>query len=162
VHLVIDTSGSSRFWRMIRKMQRLDDAEIHKQSQLLNFDANVNAEIRTERFNVAPIMAPGELEAIANDLISDFSQHTGNNSAVVEHYTRLLSDLAKDWRETWLLYGYGQQGIPHYKKVLQTTVQQLNPEPRAIITSSNKVGVNPIIMQRIIRAAINIEELPFV
>jgi hypothetical protein len=160
VHLVIDTAGSSRFWNLVRRMQGLDDAEIIRQSQLLKFDSMRNPEIRTERFNVSPIMAPGELEAIANDLISDFSQHAGNPHFLVDHYTNLLSDLAKDWRETWLLYGYHQEGVKQYKTILQRTVKALNPDPRALITSSNQVGVNPVIMQRIIRAALNIEQLP--
>jgi len=102
------------------------------------------------------VMAPGEMEAIAKDLIADFSQHSKNNPALVKHYSELLSDLAKDWRETWLLHGYEVSGKQHYQAVLETTVRKLKPEPRALVTSSNNVGVNPIIMQRIIRAALNL------
>jgi hypothetical protein len=160
VHLVIDTSGSSRFWSLLRKMQSLADTDIIKQSKRLEFDPNATPTIRTERFNVAPVMAPGELEAIADSLVQDFSQHAGNNQALVEYYTHLLSDLAKDWREAWLLYGYQQAGIAAYQEILQSTVSKLNPDPRALVTASNQIGVNPIIMQRIIRAALNTEQLP--
>lgn len=159
VHLVIDTSGSSRFWGLVRQMQTLNDHDITKQSQLLAFKAHDAPIINTERFNVAPVMAPGELEAIANELIADFSQYPGNNKALVAHYTILLTDLSKDWREAWLLYGHGQQAQHHYQAILQSAVHKLSSEPRALITSSNKVGVNPIIMQRIIRAALNVELL---
>ena len=159
VHLVIDTSGSSRFWGLVRQMQTLNDDDIIKQSQLLAFKANDAPIVKTERFNVAPVMAPGELEAIANELIADFSQYPGNNKALVAHYTTLLTDLSKDWREAWLLYGHGEQAQQHYQAILQSAVHKLNSEPRALITSSNKVGVNPIIMQRIIRAALNVELL---
>lgn len=159
VHLVIDTAGSSRFWGLVREMQNLDDAAIVKQSRLLKFDPTAKPTIRTERFNVAPVMAPGELEAIADNLVADFTLHPDNNELLVKHYTHLLNDLAKDWREAWLLYGYDNAGIPEYREILQNAVTKLNPEPRALVTSSNEVGVNPIIMQRIIRAALNTELL---
>jgi hypothetical protein len=136
-------------------MQGLADDDIVKQSQLLEYQPHAKPQISTERFNVAPVMAPGELEAIADSLIADFSQHPDNNQSLVKHYTHLLSDLAKDWRQTWLLYGYQQAGLMAYKGVLQRAVQNLNPDPRALVTASNQVGVNPIIMQRIIRAALN-------
>ncbi|MFT4636094.1 MAG: hypothetical protein ACI9OI_001894, partial [Chitinophagales bacterium] len=160
VHLVIDMCGSSRFWNTVRRMQSLTDADIVKQTQLLEFDPNTKPQIRTERFNVAPVMSPGELEAIATDLVIDFAQHRGNNPDLVEQYTNLLDDLAKDWREAWLLYGYQQDGIVSYQKLLQNAVQKLHTDPRALVTASNQVGVNPIIMQRIIRAALNPEQLP--
>jgi len=156
VHLVIDTCGSSRFWSMVRSMQDLADEQIIAQSQTVAFDPKSKPEIRTERFNVAPVMAPGELEAIAKELIKDYSKHPGNDPALVQHYTELLSDLAKDWRETWLLHGFESNAKPHYQDVLERTVRKLKPEPRALVTSSNNVGVNPIIMQRIVRAALNI------
>jgi hypothetical protein len=155
VHLVIDTAGSSRFWSMLRRMQNLTDADIVKQTKLVEYEPQAKPKIRTERFNVAPVMAPGELEAIADALVADFSKYPGNDQALIKHYTHLLSDLAKDWREVWLLYGYQYAGVTAYKDVLQRAVQKLNPAPRALVTMSNRVGVNPIIMQRIIRAALN-------
>ena len=160
VHLVIDMCGSSRFWNTVRRMQSLTDADIVEQTQLLEFDPNAKSQIRTERFNVAPVMSPGELEAIATDLVIDFAQHRGNMPELVEQYTNLLDDLAKDWREAWLLYGYQQDGIVAYQKILRSAVQKLHTDPRALVTASNQVGVNPIIMQRIIRAALNPEQLP--
>ena len=155
VHLVIDTAGSSRFWGMLRRMQSLADADIIKQTQLVKFQPDAKPKLRTERFNLAPVMAPGELEAIADALVADFSDYPGNNQDLVKHYTYLLSDLAKDWREAWLLYGYQYAGVSTYREILQRAVQKLNPDPRALVTNSNQLGVNPIIMQRIIRAALN-------
>ncbi|MFT6100690.1 MAG: hypothetical protein ACJAYF_003251 [Arenicella sp.] len=155
VHLVVDTSGSSRFWKMLRRMQSLADADIVKQTQLVEYQPHAKPKLRTERFNIAPVMAPGELEAIADALVADFSAYPGNNQDLVKHYTHLLSDLAKDWREAWLLYGYQYAGVSVYQAVLQRAVQKFNPDPRALVTMSNQLGVNPIIMQRIIRAALN-------
>lgn len=164
VHLVIDTAGSSRFWNLVGRMSGFADdfhsAEFEESIRDVAFDNTGNPEIKTERFNVAPVMAPGELEAIARELISDIASNPENNTALVKEYRGLLNDLAKDWRETWLLYGYDEAGIEHYRALLNRTVQRLRPNPRILVTSSNDVGINPIIMQRILRAALNTDQLP--
>ena len=39
-------------------------------------------------------------------------------------------------------------------QVLERTAGQLLPNPRVLVTASNKVGINPIINQRILAAAL--------
>ncbi|NNC99677.1 MAG: aspartyl/asparaginyl beta-hydroxylase domain-containing protein [Gammaproteobacteria bacterium] len=163
VHLVIDTAGSARFWNMVREMEVYDNHP--DQPELLAkiierpFVPGSEVTIRTERYNVAPVMAPGELEALARELIADFSAHPANNPAIVAEYTRLLQNLGKDWREIWHLYGYTRKGWGHYRNLLDNTMRQLRPDPRALVTASNQVGVNPIIVQRILRAALHTEQI---
>lgn len=151
-HLVIDTTGSSRFWNTVREMEKLDNDSIA--GQLLEYQPGRKSEIMTERFNVTPVMAPGELEAIARELIADFKRNPDNDPALVEHYSNLLIDLAKDWRALFLIHGIQRSGFVHYQSLLQATMQKLHPQPRALVTSSNNVGVNPVIVQRILRAAL--------
>lgn len=162
-HLVIDVAGSSRFWNLIEKMHFFaSDFRSKSINALINdipFIKNKANELRVEQYNVAPIMAPGELEAIANELINDVAANPSNNQEMIQEYRQLLRSLAKDWRQVWLQYGHQQVGIEHYRKVLNTTVKQLRPNPRVLVTNSNNVGINPIIMQRILRAALNIEQL---
>lgn len=160
-HLVIDTAGSSRFWRLVERLavdeSRGDDGDFEQQVDYLSYQENKKVLIKTERFNVAPVMAPGELEAIANELITDVANNPDNNPALVLEYKGLLRDLAKDWREVYSLHGYRAPGTELYRKLLNRTVANLRPNPRALVTSSNNVGINPIIMQRILRAALNAE-----
>ena len=158
-HLVIDTAGSSRFWRTVRAMQKLSNDEASQQAQLIVFDQDAqNIEILTEQYNAPTVMAAGELEAIAKELIQDFSANPNNNPALVDQYAALLQDLSKDWREVWHLYGNQEPSWPHYQQLLRNTVQSLHQNPRALVTASNQVGVNPIIMQRLVRAALNLQQ----
>lgn len=155
VHLVIDTAGSSRFWSMVDRAASNSD-----QAALLSYEAGTEKEIQTEQFNVAPVMAPGELEAIARELMADIAANPHNDPQITEEYRILLRNLAKDWREVWHQYGHAQAGHNHYQALLNRTVKSLRPNPRVLVTNSNSVGINPIIMQRILRAALNADQLP--
>ncbi|MFK8019354.1 MAG: aspartyl/asparaginyl beta-hydroxylase domain-containing protein [Pseudomonadales bacterium] len=154
-HLVLDTAGSSRFWGMVRQAQ--EEGSDIRQPQTLPYKPGAKVDISTERFNSAPVMAPGEMDALAQGLIADFEANPANDKRIVLHYKTLLLDLCKDWREVWLLHGYHKSGWPLYQSVLETAKSKMHPEMRALVTNSNKLGVNPIIMQRILRAALNKE-----
>lgn len=161
VHLVIDTAGSSRFWRTVREMERFDphrDAQAIKQRiRRVPFEADKQVTIATEQYNTAPIMSPGEVDALVTELVRDFEDNPNNDIRLVAHYIDILTDFKKDWRETWHRYGYQKDGWPHYQSVIDTLRQQLDPNPRALVTRSNEVGVNPIIVQRILRSALATE-----
>ena len=148
-HLVIDISGSSRFWELVEKAENgsCEDEEI-------DYVDGAKVTIRLENFNVAPVMAPGEFEAIAREIIQDFEGHANNPPDLVEKYRSLLLNLGRDWREIWYEHGQGPSGWPKYEELLQKTQRQLHPERRALVTASNNVGVNPIIVQRLLRAAL--------
>ena len=161
IHLVIDTAGSSRFWRMVREMESLyehGDADLIGQKiRDIPYEPGKSLTIETEQYNTAPVMAPGEVDALVADLIRDFSSHPENDPELVELYRRTLSDFCKDWRETWHRYGYCESGWPLYQQVIQALSDQLHPNPRALVTGSNEIGVNPIIVQRILRPALSTE-----
>ena len=152
VHLVLDTAGSSQFWELVRAMEACTNDDV--KAEQIPFQAGQSVDIKTERYNVAPVMAPGELEAMTRELIADFSANDENDPVLIRKYTNLLTDLAKDWRQTYLLYGFEPASVKRYQDLLNRTVKQLDPRPRALVVASNNVGVNPIIMQRILRAAL--------
>jgi hypothetical protein len=162
-HLVIDTAGSSRFWNLVERVQGYSSdfrsTDFESNVQHVAYAKDQPSKFSVEKYNVAPVMSPGELEAIANELIEDVAANPDNNKAMVQEYRQLLRSLAKDWRETWLQYGYERAGIKQYQTLLNRTVNQLRSSPRVLVTSSNDVGINPIIMQRILRAALNVEQL---
>ena len=165
IHLVIDTAGSSRFWHQVRQMEAIgaDDAAVDAQLQRVPFDPDADVSLRTERFNTAPVMAPGEVDGLVAELVREFEGHPGNDAALVERYRNLLADFCKDWRETWHCHGFRQSGWPRYREVIDTLQGQLHANPRALLTRSNEVGVNPIIVQRILRPALSPDRFePFV
>lgn len=154
VHLVVDTAGSSRFWTLVDQATT-DDMK----AEFVAHEAGLKRDVKTELFNVAPVMAPGELEAIAMELMADIFANPKNDKDIAHEYHLLLRNLAKDWREVWHRFGYTQAGHKHYQHLLNRTVKSLRPNPRALVTHSNDVGINPIIMQRILRAALNTDQL---
>ena len=163
VHLVIDTSGSSRFWQTVREMESFgiedNTAELQAKITPHPYQPRHQISIKTERYNIAPVMAPGEVEAIANELISDIESNSDNDPQLGAKYKNLLISLAKDWRENWHLHGYEEAGWIKYRELLGRAASQLDSNPRALINGSNQVGLNPIIMQRLIHAALNVEQM---
>ncbi len=163
VHLVVDTAGSSKFWHMVDQMSAYDahlpKAELDALTTFIPYAGDTPKPIKTEQFNVAPVMSPGELESLANELVRDFRRHPDNPSALANQYATFLRDLSKNWRAIWSQYGYSSEGWPHYRQLLDALMQQLHPNPRALLTHSNNVGVNPIIVQRIVRAALHTDQV---
>lgn len=163
IHLVIDLAGSSRFWNVVRDMQQYDpvaeNLSIDQCVTLVPFDADREVEILTERYNIAPVMAPGEMDALVDDLVSDFELNPMNNVGLVEAYKVLLQGFAKDWREIWHLHGYGRTGWPRYQRLIDDVLEKLHPDRRALLTQSNEIGVNPIIVQRLLRSALAVDKI---
>jgi hypothetical protein len=151
IHLVIDIAGSALFWRMVRSVQR--DANLGELKRV-NFDENLTPTLMTERFPAAPVMAPGEMSAIVTELMADCAANPDNDRAVLEYYHDLLFDLVHDWRNHWSLYGFMAEGFEGYQRLLKRAQGALKPDPRVLVTHSNKVGINPIINQRLLAAAL--------
>ena len=99
-------------------------------------------------------MAPGEVQALVEELLRDLAARPDNDRDLLARYSRLLIDFQHDWRVTWLQYGSDPAGLPHYRRLVEAVAAGLHPERRALVTASNDVGANPIIVQRILRAVL--------
>ncbi len=150
IHLVIDLAGSSSFWQRVRRLQRGEAIP----STRLDFQADQAVRLQTERFPFAPIMAPGEMSALVEELLVDCRANPENDPQILRHYHDLLFDLVHDWRGVWALHGFTPGGYSHYEALLQRTRRGLDPNPRVLVTASNSIGINPIINQRILAAAL--------
>ena len=154
IHLVIDTSGSSGFWDMVRSVEHSDPSKTAASAEFLPFRPGKSVALRTESFASLPVMAPGECAALIEDLIADFSANPENDPQLVATYAALMRGFASDWRELWLLYGHRQEGFAHYRALIQNTRRQLHPNMRALTVQSNRIGVNAIFAQRVLNAAL--------
>ena len=154
VHLVIDTSGSSRFWDLVATVADADPGEVGANATFVPFEPAKPAPLKVERFANATVMAPGECTALVEDLIADFSANAGNDARLVARYSRLLRGFAYDWREIWLVHGDGPDGVPAYRSLIAKTREGLHPNRRALTTSSNGIGVNAVFVQRVLNAAL--------
>ena len=150
IHLVIDLAGSSAFWQRVRRLQRGEAVPVVR----LSFQPDQPNRLQTERFPFAPIMAPGEMSALVEELLADCQANPDNDSRTLRHYHDLLFDLVHDWRGVWALHGLTPAGYSAYEGLLQRTRAELDPNPRVLVTASNSIGINPIINQRILAAAL--------
>ena len=161
VHLVIDTAGSSRFWSTVRKMEALDrETDKDAINQLIThipYREGEEVVIRAERYNNTPIMSPGELEAMVREVIADFERNEKNDPDKVARYKALLTDFSKDWRELWHLYGYEKEGWSKYEALIESTAKQMDSDRESLKTSTNAIGVNPLISQRIFWPALSVD-----
>ena len=154
IHLVIDTAGSSRFWSLVRSVQDADPARVGAAAELVAHVPGAVPELRTERFAEQPVMAPGECDALIEDLIADFEANPGNDRALAAAYAALLRDFARDWRELHLLHGAEPAARPLYRELIARARGSLHPNRRALTTASNGIGVNAVFAQRVLNAAL--------
>ena len=154
IHLVIDTCGSSRFWQRVGAVENADPSTV-ADAETLTFQPNHSPTLRLERFSALPVMAPGECEALIEDLIADFAANPANDRRLVASYVALLRGFASDWRELWLLHGMEASGRPHYRALIAKTRRALHPSRRALTTRSNDIGVNAVFAQRVLNAALD-------
>ena len=115
--------------------------------------------ILSENYNISPVMSPGEVDALVDNVIRDFERNQKNDMQLVDRYKNMLLSFAKDWRETWLLYGYQKAGWSRYQGIIDRVYRQLHPNNRALVTQSNEIGVNPIIVQRILKSALAVDKM---
>ena len=110
-----------------------------------------------ETYNNTPIMSPGELEAMVREVIADFERNEKNDPDKVARYKALRTDFSKDWRELWHLYGYEKEGWSKYEALIESTAKQMDSDRESLKTSTNAIGVNPLISQRIFWPALSVD-----
>ena len=151
VHLVIDTAGSAGFWRMVAAAE--GDAAATA-AQTVSYRPGAAPPLQLERFSASAVMAPGECEALVEDLVADFLANPANDPALAAAYATLLRGFAQDWRALWLRHGEEPQALPRYRALIADVRRQLHPNRRALTTASNDIGVNAVFAQRVLNAAL--------
>lgn len=154
IHLVVDFAGSSRFWRVVRALTRGEPEAPETRPRTVAARGDDPVVLRAERWNRAPVMVPGEVEAIVRELLADLEAQPRNDPALLRHYRDLLLDFAADWRELWLLHGDGEVALAPRAALVRRVREGLHPAPRALVTRSNDVGANPVIVQRLLAPAL--------
>ena len=93
IHLVIDTSGSARFWAMVREAEQAGAQATAEAERLVPFAVDSQVPLRLERYSASPVMAPGECSALVEDLIADFPGESGEQSTIGKRLRRLAARL---------------------------------------------------------------------
>jgi len=156
IHLVIDTAGSSRFWRMVGESEWLSANQPRKPAstgdRLIPFEEDKSVSIMTEQYNAPLVMHPGEIDALTQDIIYDMRAHPGNSRSGSMAFEGMLQDFRCEWRRLWSLYGQSREGWRHYEKLIRSV--RLPSEKLKL--ASNQGSAIRTFSARVLNAALNI------
>lgn len=98
VHLVIDFSGSAKFWQMVGQshVPWLDKPLLGE--RFLSYNENYSPMIKTENYNVSQVMLPGELSYLLSELFNEINSVSTNDVNTIKEFTSVLNKFSQDWR----------------------------------------------------------------
>jgi hypothetical protein len=138
IHLVADTAGTSEFWRLVARGQTENFGQQNPDSRLIAFDPAARPKLLFERFNVAPLMPPAEVERLAFDLLADAApmDERPESVAALGQFVRTIVDFCHDWRSLWSLYGDAPGTRGQYEQLLGVTRQKISQLPQLRVVST--------------------------
>ncbi len=153
IHLVIDTCGSADFWNMVEASEPYTASE--NNARMVGFDANARVNIRTEKYNVQVVMLPGEVDALALDLIDDLRKARSGDIAEAESFTHDVHQFRHEWRSLWSSHGPSRSGWPQYQALIDDTLTRVS----AYSTICLENGTSPaqVLNARILQSTLNPE-----
>ncbi len=157
VHLVIDTAGSSHFWEMVEQAELTMKLAAPSPVRFIPYVPNQPVELRTERFNLQPVMSPGDVDGLTRDLITDFESEPSNDKHDVVRYRKHLLGFCQDWRTLWYLHGMHESGWPDYKELIDATMDTLPDIGRPLLMLGGNCQVKAALMARILGVALSPE-----
>lgn len=129
IHLVIDTVGSAKLWKMI------DGSDGH--SQRFEFDPGHEPELAFEDFQGLPVIPPAELRADLETLVEDIETGIPPGRDVKEQVRLLARDFLHDWQSAWVRHGTRKSGLPAYKALRESFQASLEQVPATVVMRSN-------------------------
>ncbi len=119
VHLVVDISGGSKFWRMVETSGiplsgQQNSSESHFKQ--ISWNNNKQVQIATERFNMPLVMSPGEMDGLIQDLLNYLDPTKGTEQERA-FFRQQVTALGQDWRLFWSQFGLREEGWRHYHQL---------------------------------------------
>lgn len=125
VHLVVDVTGSSQFWQMVKHKALKYEADNISlpHSRFISYESAKSVIINTEKFNFPLVMHPGEVDGLVEALKADIHSCETNNVQKAAVFCESLDYFKKDWRQLWSQYGTDQEGWPMYHRLRDNIVR---------------------------------------
>ena len=144
IHLVADTAGTSPFWRLVAQGQVENFEQQNLKSRYVAFDPAARPELLLERFNVAPLMPPAEVEQLAFDLLADLApaDERPESVAAVGQFVGLVIEFCHDWRSLWYLHGDAPNARGQYEQLVGIARQKLRQLPPVKVASTGYIARN--------------------
>ena len=151
IHLVADTTGTSAFWRLVGQAQTDKFEQPNADARLVAYDPAARPKLMIERFNVAPLMPPAEVEQLAFDLLADLApaDESPESAAAVGSFVTLIVDFCRDWRSLWSLFGADPAAIEHYQRLAGFVREQVSQLPAIAVTAAS-VGAQAVLNARLL------------
>lgn len=124
VHLVIDTTGSSKFWRTVANSFIPGVQEQQVADSLLEFQPEQRPQILTEKFNAPLVMSPGEVDWLVAELFSELDSNQQNDEGIKQEFKQKVKAFADDWRQAFSQFATQESGWAVYHKLRDTLYQQ--------------------------------------
>lgn len=158
VHLVADTTGTSRFWQLAARGQTQDfERGPATPPEMLAFDGQARAPLITERFNTARVMPPSEVEYLIGDLRRDLSvaADTPDDRRAAARFHSLMDTLCQEWRSLWSVYADESGGWAEYGRLRDHVRTEAEAIARPIYMRSNGVLARNVLIARVLNHALN-------
>ncbi len=158
VHLVIDVCGSADFWNMAQRgrVPWIETRSVLANPKKVDFNPNASPQILTEKYNSPLVMAPGEMDGLAQDLIEDLQSTPGNDPALVDEMITKVRGFCHQWRCLWSLYGFTENGWPHYHGLRKHAYESVMHLDKAL-KLSNGTQAPRMFLHCMIDPALNLE-----
>lgn len=147
IHLVVDTVGGAKFWKLVEAGRVPEDARPWSPLRI-DYDPSLRPDLAFEATNMPDIMTPWELDAHLSFLLNEAGKHPrlGEVRAICGRFRRA-------WRALWSQYGADDAGRGAYQAALDGFLAQVK-DPASQIRFANDVWLFGAIMMRIGKAAI--------
>lgn len=155
IHLVLDTAGSSRFWDIVENtLAYYRNNGTYPSPQRLDYTPDKQASILLEKYNLTPVLSPGEVEGLVEDIIYEMRNNQVNDARKVEALAKQMLRFCRDWRMIFSIYGYEEKGIPQYLTLLKSTKEILSHMPFDVQVKNGQLS-QTILIARVFSAAIS-------
>lgn len=155
IHLVLDTAGSSRFWDVVdNTLAYYRDNGDYPPAQRLDYTPDKHASILLEKYNLTPVLSPGEVEGLVEDIIYEMRDYQANEPEKVEALAKQMFRFCQDWRMIFSIFGYEEKGIPEYLNLLRSTKDTLSRMPFDVQVKNGQQS-KTILFARVFTAAIS-------
>lgn len=121
VHLVLDTTGSTRFWDLVGRGEWpfKDRQQPASKPYVLPYEPDKPTHIRTESYNAPLVQSPGELEVLIRALVDDIQCDNESEERSKKAFVDLTTNYVRAWREVWSEHGMKPGGWPAYHSLVQ-------------------------------------------
>lgn len=156
IHLVADTVGGAGFWRMVSELLQ-QPLTADSTAKRRAFDPQRRLPLLTENCEQGPVMHPGEMEILVQDMKHDLGIHSDSEQAqlLLQRFANLLDEFCNEWRQLWSLFADSMRGWREFEKLRAAMRAQLPAFAGVVFMRSNGVAAPAVMEARILSYALN-------